>query len=92
MNGFTLVHHYRVRFPDPGDAAGDPVEVRVTADLVEKTVTTVLPGRPPSTIDVVTARALSMLLGQAVFGSLEPTGPELRVEKDTGDTPTGGQR
>lgn len=84
MNGLTPVHHYWVRFPDPGDAAGALVEVRVTANLVDKTVTAVLPGRLPTTLDVVAARALSMLLGHAVFGSLEPGGPELRVEKDTG--------
>lgn len=85
MNGLTPVHRYRVRVPDPAQLTDTLARAEVCVDLVGKTVTTTLPGHPPITVDVVTARALSMLLWHAVFGSLEPSGPELRIEKDSGD-------
>lgn len=76
-------HEYSVRFPDP---AGSPAEVQVhaTVDLPTRTITVALPDQTRATVDVVTARALHMLLGGAVYGSLHPTGPHPRLEKNTG--------
>lgn len=34
---------------------------------------------------MVTARALYMILWEAVYGSLEPAGPYLRLERNTGE-------
>lgn len=73
-------HAYRVRFPDPSDPAVD-VEVRATVDRTTRTVTVDLPDRTRTTLDAVTARAVSMLLSDAVYGSLDSVGPRLRVER-----------
>lgn len=81
------VHEYRVRFPRPVDGPGpfEEVSVRVTVDLGRRTIRMNLPGQPEAVLDVVTARALSMLLWTAVFASLQPSGPHLRVERKTGE-------
>jgi hypothetical protein len=45
------------------------------------TITYELPDKTRTTLDVVTARALQMLLWEGVFGSLRPSGPHLQVER-----------
>lgn len=86
MNQPDAVHRYRVRVPQDIGGAGDPlaVELQATVDVAAETVTFAMADQPATTVDVVTARALSMLLWQAVFGSLRPSGPRLDVQKNTG--------
>lgn len=78
MDQPVTLDEYRVRFPTPD---GQAVEVRGTVDRTGKTVTYELPDHTRTTVDVVTARALQMILSESVFGSLHPSGPHLRVEK-----------
>jgi hypothetical protein len=75
---------FTVRFPDPASEPGEPSEVQVrgTVDHDTKTITYELPDNTRTTLDVVTARALQMILWEGVFGSLQPSGPRLRVEKN----------
>ena len=72
-----------VRFPDPGSEPDQPTEIQVrgTVDHKAKTITYELPDNTRTTLDVVTARALQMILWEGVFGSLQPSGPRLRVER-----------
>jgi hypothetical protein len=72
-----------VRIPYPSSEPGDPSEqvVRATVDHVTKTITFELPDQTSTTLDVVTARALQMILWEGVFGALQPAGPRLRVER-----------
>lgn len=79
MAGDTL-HEYRIRLHD---AKGR--EVRAVVDRHAQTITVELPDGVRATIDVVTARATYMLLHQAVYTSLEPTGPFLQLEHNHGD-------
>ncbi|MGH3716670.1 MAG: hypothetical protein ACRDT4_24910 [Micromonosporaceae bacterium] len=61
------------------------VHVRGTVDLSARTLTFELSDGARQTVDVVTARALHMLLAEAIYGSLEPSGPYLRLEHITRD-------
>lgn len=90
MNQSVTLDEYRVRFPHP---TGEPteVQVRATVDRTEKTITYELPDHTRATIDVVTARALHMILWESVYGSLEPNGPFLQLEKNAGDDWLGDQ-
>ncbi len=72
----TTLHEFRV-------VAGDRVAARGTVDLLARTLTIEFPDATRSTVDVVGARALYLLLGEAVYGSLEPSGPYLRLERNT---------
>jgi hypothetical protein len=74
---------FTVRFPDPSSGPHGESEqvVRATVDHVTKTITFELPDHTSTTLDVVTARALQMILWEGVFGALQPTGPRLRVER-----------
>ncbi|MGH2598952.1 MAG: hypothetical protein ACRDJ9_06150 [Dehalococcoidia bacterium] len=86
------LHEYRIRFrveSEPGER-----QVRAVADCRTQTITVELPDGGRATVDVVTARALYMLLHQAIYASLEPTGPFLRLERNTiyGWTPAGASR
>lgn len=74
-------------FPDPADPGAD-IEVRATVDRAARTVTVDLPDRTRTTLDAVTARAVSMLLSDAVYGSLDSIGPRLHVERHTGPAGT----
>lgn len=76
----TPYEEFVVRFPDPNDGESDLV-VRGTVDHATKTITFELPDHTRTTLDVVTARALQMILWEGVFGALQPTGPRLRVER-----------
>ncbi len=77
---------FTVRFPDPNaPAGGREVVVRGTVDHTTKTITFELPDHTSTTLDVVTARALQMILWEGVFGALQPTGPRLRVERRLAD-------
>ena len=76
----TPYEEFVVRFPDPNDGDADLV-VRGTVDHTTKTITFELPDHTHTTLDVVTARALQMILWEGVFGALQPTGPRLRVER-----------
>ncbi len=77
------VHRYRARFADP---AGDgDAELRLTVDRIARTLTYHLPARPAVTVDLPTARALSMLLRDGVYFSLTPDGPTVWMECDEGD-------
>ncbi|MGA8113861.1 MAG: hypothetical protein WCA46_09385 [Actinocatenispora sp.] len=80
MNQDAAQHEYRVLSVD-----GEPTEplVRATVDLDSATLAVQVPDGPRISIDVVTARALYMLLGEAVYCSLAPTGPFLRLERNT---------
>ncbi len=73
------IAEFRVCFPDP--PAENRNEVRATVDRPARTITYQLPGGARTTVDVVTARALCMLLHEAIFGALHPHGPKLRVER-----------
>jgi hypothetical protein len=84
MNHSATLDEYRVRFPNPVCDSTE-IEVRATVDRIGKTITYELPDNTRATIDVVTARALHMILWESVYGSLEPNGPFLRLEKHTGD-------
>lgn len=77
----TTLREYRVR------QAGEPavVHVRGAVDLAARTLTFELSDGGRQTVDVVTARALHMLLAEAIYGSLEPSGPYLRLERITGE-------
>lgn len=77
----TTLHEYRVVLADRSETV---IPVRSTVDLRENTLTIELPDGARSTVDVVAARALYMILADAVYGSLEPSGPYLRVERNTG--------
>jgi hypothetical protein len=65
--------------PEP-DHCAEP-RVHATVDRDAKTITYELPDKTRTTLDVVTARALQMVLWEGVFGSLQPNGPRLRVER-----------
>jgi hypothetical protein len=92
MNTSEPTEQFTVRFPDPVGEPGHPAEVQVrgTVDHHRKTITYELPDNTRTTLDVVTARALQMILWEGVFGSLQPSGPRLRVERNlAADWPTG---
>ncbi|MGH3734474.1 MAG: hypothetical protein ACRDT6_02455, partial [Micromonosporaceae bacterium] len=76
----STLHEYRVR---PVAEEPTPVLVRVVVDLPAKTLTVEWASGARATFDVVTARALYMALSEAVYGSLEPEGPYLRVESNS---------
>jgi hypothetical protein len=81
---------FTVRFPGPVGAGDVEAVVRGTVDHVAKTITFELPDHTSTTLDVLTARALQMILWEGVFGALQPTGPRLRVERQLGDDPAPG--
>ncbi|MGH2604364.1 MAG: hypothetical protein ACRDJ9_33870 [Dehalococcoidia bacterium] len=85
MTPEDTVHEYRIRLDDTGHEV-----VRATVDRPAQTITLELPNGLRDTIDVVTARAVCMLLHEAVYSSLEPVGPFLRVERCAGDGWTPG--
>lgn len=87
MNRGGDVHAYRVH-PVPADQ-NPAVVVYAVVDRVHKTVAFQVPGGTRVVVDVVGARALSMVMSEAVYYSLEPSGPYLRLERDTGDGWTG---
>ena len=72
---------FTVRIPDPDGLPGAELVVRASVDQRTKTITFELPDHTTATLDVVTARALQMILWEGVFGALQPTGPRLRVER-----------
>ena len=78
---------FTVRFPGPINGSGCQSElvVRGTVDHTTKTITFELPDHTITTLDVVTARALQMILWEGVFGALQPTGPRMRVERRVAD-------
>ncbi len=78
---------FTVRFPGPVNGSGCQSElvVRGTVDHTTKTITFELPDHTVTTLDVVTARALQMILWEGVFGALQPTGPRMRVERRVAD-------
>jgi hypothetical protein len=77
----TPREEFTVRIPDPDGPPGTELVVRATVDQRTKTITFELPDHTSATLDVVTARALQMILWEGVFGALQPTGPRLRVER-----------
>jgi hypothetical protein len=87
MNPPGPLEEFTVRFPNPVGEPDQPTEVQVrgTVDHGSKTITYELPDQTRTTLDVVTARALQMILWEGVFGSLQPSGPRLRVERALGD-------
>jgi hypothetical protein len=87
MNQPGPIEEFTVCFPNPTGDPAEPTELRVrgTVDQVAKTITFELPNGARTTLDVVTARALQMILWEGVFGSLHPSGPRLRVERSRGD-------
>ncbi|MGH3648102.1 MAG: hypothetical protein ACRDTM_13130 [Micromonosporaceae bacterium] len=68
-------------------AGGDrnAVQLRGVVDLLASTLTFELPDGGRQTVDVVTARALHLLLAEAIYGALEPSGPYLRLERITSE-------
>jgi hypothetical protein len=78
MRDRESLHEYRIRLGNAGR------EVRAVVDRRNQMITLELPEGPRVTVDVVTARAAYMLLHQAVYASLEPTGPYLRLESNCG--------
>ncbi|MGH3735172.1 MAG: hypothetical protein ACRDT6_06065 [Micromonosporaceae bacterium] len=77
----ATLHEYRIRY---ATADGEPREVRAAVDTHRAAITYELPDGARATVDVVAARALYMIFWEAVFNSLEPTGPYLRLERNTG--------
>lgn len=59
------------------------VRAHATVDCSTGTVTYEL-GYHRETLDVVDARAVDMVLSEAVYRDLTPTGPTLRLEKNSG--------
>lgn len=80
MPNDRTLHEHRVRFRVAADRAEQ--QVRATADRRKHTITLALPDGSRRTIDVTTARAVCMVLNEAIFTSLEPTGPYLRLESN----------
>lgn len=74
---------YRIRWEADrlGTAAG---RVMASADRGRRAVTLTMPGEQVATLDVVAARAASMLLAEVVYGVLEPDGPFLAIEAARG--------
>jgi hypothetical protein len=83
-----MVESFTVRIPHQVDGTMPDVEVCAIVDHRTKTITMELPDGTRAELDVVTARALQMILWEAVFGALQPTGPRLRVERARADTRT----
>jgi hypothetical protein len=83
VNGPDLADEFVVSLCDPAsepDRCAQP-RVHATVDHDAKTITYELPDKTRTTLDVVTARALQMVLWEGVFGSLQPQGPRLRLER-----------
>ncbi|MGH3738934.1 MAG: hypothetical protein ACRDT6_25545 [Micromonosporaceae bacterium] len=80
------LHEYLVRRADAGCA----VQLRGVVDRPAGTVIVELPGGDRVALDVVTARALHMLLAEVIYGALEPSGPYLRLERIGGAGVGGG--
>jgi hypothetical protein len=83
VNTPNPAEEFTVRFPDPAwhpDRCSE-VQVHATIDRDTKTITYELPDKTRATLDVVTARALQMILWEGVFGSLQPNGPRLLLER-----------
>lgn len=78
------VHEYRVILTETAERG-----VYATADRRAQTITLDAPQvggtTARMTVDVVTGRALYMAVSEAVYGSLDPCGPWLRVERASGD-------
>lgn len=74
---------YRIRWGDDGTGS-TPGEVLGDVDTAARTVTLSMPGGQRSIVDVVTARALTMMLSEVVYAVLQPDGPFLAVEARTG--------
>ncbi|GAA5195381.1 hypothetical protein GCM10023322_61940 [Rugosimonospora acidiphila] len=93
MSAPDSTDEFTVRFPNPTSEPGHPdeVQVRGTVNHDAKTITYELPDKTRATLDVVTARALQMILWEGVFGSLQPSGPRLRVERHLGTDRTGSR-
>ncbi len=72
------------RFRVQWDGDGDEQVLACTCPIT-RTVQLRLPGRQQVTVDVVTARAVMMLLSHTVFGVLRPDGPYLHIEEPSGD-------
>ncbi|MQA24013.1 MAG: hypothetical protein GEU94_00775 [Micromonosporaceae bacterium] len=77
------MHEYRIRFRIDGDVGER--QVRAVADCRAQTITVELPNGARATVDVVTARAVCMLLHETIYSALEPTGPLLRLEHNSPD-------
>ncbi|MGH3737850.1 MAG: hypothetical protein ACRDT6_19895 [Micromonosporaceae bacterium] len=91
--GIETLHEYRIHYVDQDDGTGR--EVRATVDRHRAAITVELPDGSRTTLDVVTARALYMVLWESVYSSLEPSGPYLRLERNTGEgwsAPAGAAR
>jgi hypothetical protein len=71
---------FRVRWED---ANGFERQVTAAANIPDRTVSLALPSGDVVTVDVVTARAVGMLVSHVVYGPLEPEGPYLSVEYRT---------
>lgn len=72
---------FMVRFPTAEPDHCAELRVCATVDRNARTITYELPDKTRTTLDVVTARALQMILWEAVFGSLQPNGPRLSLER-----------
>lgn len=71
------LYEYRVLRADVPGA----VQLRGVADALTSTLTCELPDGRRVTVDVVTARALHLLIAEAIYGPLQPSGPYLRLER-----------
>lgn len=92
MKATAPIRAYRIRWRDQEqqpdarpDRAGGDRQVRATVDHGQRRITATVPGGAAVTVDVVAARALAMVLSDAVYRSLEPDGPLLSIEADNGD-------
>lgn len=79
------LHEYRVLLGDPAERG-----VYATVDRQAQTITLDVPEPDGATarvtVDVVTGRALYMAVSAAVYGSLDPCGPWLRIERVSGES------
>lgn len=74
------VRAYRVRWQE----TETPRQASAVVDHDTRRITVTTPGGEPFTVDVVAARAVSMILADAVYGALQPDGPLLALEVDNG--------
>lgn len=81
--GSDTLHEYRVVVSDTGERG-----VYATVDRQAQTITLDVPevdgATVRMTVDVVTGRAIYMAVSEAVYGSLDPCGPWLRIERASG--------
>lgn len=79
-------HHQRTHTYVVRPSIGGPPLLTTTVDRQARTITAIMSDGDTITLDTVTARAMWMIIQEAVYGerSLRPDGPNLTLECDRG--------